>query len=353
MKTVRIQPSDKVTVVSIPEWKDVEEDVEQKLRKVIEEKTHFDKKDGGEYGYEVYIDNRYEVFGESTLKEISKKETDVGTNQYDYLNENYTYEWEIQEKNEIEDEICKEFKSEYPDEFMDYEDNIREIIRDIIYAYVNPDDLNQEIDVAITLDVGDSNYDFSCNNLYNSWGSEKVLDKLSPVTWLAKQQRKLTELNKAISDLRNDKYVADNYSKFTRSCLNELMNQSHCMSCMTFLVRMGLNDYIKLQGMIRRQEESNIENKAEYDYDKRKDGGEYIVIDKGVECGLFNPWLGGGSMLEIDCERDIKIPTKAIWKTWIEVHGGCNLGYTVDEVYGLCRSVFNTKVKLHGKECWG
>ena len=98
MKTVRIQPSDKVTVVSIPEWKDVEKDIEQKLRKVIEEKTHFDIKNGGEYGYEVYIDNRYEVFGESTLEEISKKGTDVGTNQYDYLNEHYTYEWEIQEQ---------------------------------------------------------------------------------------------------------------------------------------------------------------------------------------------------------------------------------------------------------------
>lgn len=124
------------------------------------------------------------------------------------------------------------------------------------------------------------------------------------------------------------------------------------MSCMTFLVRMGLNDYIKLQGMIRRQEESNKENQAEYDYDKRKDSGEYIVIDKKVECGLFNPWLGGGSVLEIDCEKDIKIPTKAIWKAWIEVRGGCDSGYTVDEVYGLCRSVFNTEVQLHGKECW-
>jgi len=350
---VRVRENEDITIVRVPHWKDVENQIAEKLRNVIETETYVDKKEGGEYGYEVYIDKREDVFGNDALKKISKDGVEAGTNQFDYLNENYVFDWEIAEKESRVGEIIEIFKKKYPQEYSDYEDEIFEWIQEHVYGYVNPEDLNQEIDVAITLDVGDGNYDFSCNNLFNEWDNYSYeLNSLSPVVWLAKQQKKLMELKKAIKDLKHNRYDTKNYSKFTQSCIQEFNNQFHCMSCMTFLVRMGLNDYIKLQGMIRRQKESNEKNKAEYDYDKRKDSGEYIVIDKKVECGLFNPWLGGGSMLEIDCEKDIKIPTKAIWKAWIEVHGGCDLGYTVDEVYGLCRTVFDTPVKIHGKECW-
>ncbi len=350
---VRARENEDVTIVRIPQWKDAEKEITEKLRNVIESETYVDKKEGGEYGYEVYIDKRYEVFGDDTLRKISKDGIEAGTNQFDYLNENYVFDWEIAEKESRVGEIIESFKKKYPQEYEDYQDEIEEWLNEYVYAYVNPEDLNQEIDVSITLDIGDGNYDFSCNNLFNEWDDYSYeLNPLSPVVWLARQQKKLSELKKAIKDIKNNTYVPSNYSKFTQSCIQEFNNQFHCMSCMTFLVRMGLNDYIKLQGMIRRQEESNKENQAEYDYNKRKDSGEYIVIDKKVECGLFNPWLGGGSMLEIDCEKDIKIPTKAIWKAWIEVHGGCDSGYTVDEVYGLCRSVFDTPVEIHGKECW-
>lgn len=350
---VRVRENEEVAIIRIPQWKDVEKEIIEKLRNVIEGETYVDKKEGGEYGYEVYIDTRYDVFGDDMLRKISKDGVEAGTNQFDYLNENFACDWEMEEKENRADEIIEKFKEKYSKEYADYEDEIFEWVQEHVYGYINPDVLNQDIDVSITLDIGDGNYDFSCNNLFNEWDNYSYeLNLLSPVVWLAKQQKKLMELKKAIKDLKHNRYDAKNYSKFTQSCIQEFNNQFHCMSCMTFLVRMGLNDYIKLQGMIRRQKESNKENKAEYDYDKRKDNGEYIVIDKNVECGLFNPWLGGGSVLEIDCEKDIKIPTKAIWKAWIEVHGGCDSGYTVDEVYGLCRSVFDTKVQLHGKECW-
>lgn len=351
---VRARKNEEVTIVRIPQWEDVEKEITEKLRNIIESETYVDKKEGGEYGYEVYIDKRYDVFGDDTLRKISKDGVEAGTNQFDYLNENYVFDWEIAEKESRVGEIIETFKKKYPREYSDYEDEIEEWLNEHVYGYVNSEDLNQDIDVSITLDIGDGNYDFSCNNLFNEWDNYSYeLNSLSPVVWLARQQKKLTELRKAIKEIKHGTYQADKYSKFTRSCIQEFENQFHCMSCMTFLVRMGLNDYIKLQGMIRRQEKSNEEiDGAKYYYDKRKDNGEYIVIDKNVECGLFNPWLGGGSMLEIDCEKDIKIPTKAIWKAWIEVHGGCDSGYTVDEVYGLCRSVFNTEVQLHGKECW-
>ena len=342
-----------MNIVLTKSWKDVKEDIENKLRNIIETKTYVDKKIGDEYGYEVYIDKRYEVFGDNTLKEISKNGTDVGTNQYDYLNEIYTHEWEIQEKDEREDEIIKYFKEEYPQEYEDYEDEIVEWIREYIYAYVNPDDINQDVDVAITLDVGDRNYDFDKNNVFNTWNCEEEIDPLSPVVWIARKQGKLTDLKKAIKEYWNGTYEEKNHGQFVNSCMSELENQFHCMSTMTFLVRMGLHDYIKLQGMIRRQKELNdtIES-ADYYYNVRPDSGEYITLGKNVECGLFNPWLGGGSTLEIALEKDIKIPMKAIWSAWIEVYGGCPYGYSVDEVYGLDRRVFREIITLQGKETW-
>lgn len=350
---VRARTNEPVIITRIPEWKDVEEDITTKLRNIIEQKTYVDRKDGDEYGYEVYIDTRYDVFSDLALMKISKDGTDVGTDQYDYINEEYGYEWEMNEKDAREDEIIKYFKEEYPREYTDYEYEIGELLRDMIYAYINPDDLNQKVDVAITLDVGDMNYDFNKNNVFNMWQGDCELDKLSPIAWLAKQQRKLTELKKAIHQYSENTYTSDEYSLFTQSCIEELINQTNCMSCMTFLVRMGLTDYIKLQGMIRRQKKLNEELGAEYDYNKRKDDKEYIVIDKNIKCcGLFNPWLGGGSMLEIKPEKDIKIPMKAIWQAWIEVRGGCPYGYTIDEVYGLVRSEYNTQVKLKGKNPW-
>lgn len=350
----KLKPDDKLPIINIPSWKNVAEDIEKKLRKCIEDNTYVDRKDGGEYGYEVYIDRRYPTFCDQTLAKISKEGTNVATDQFDYLFENYTFSWEIDTKDEKEDEICKEFEKIYPDEFANYEDEIRELIREIIYAYVDSEDLNQEVDVVITLDVGDMNYDFSCNNTFNEWsGYDNELNNLSPIVWVARNQKKLTELKKAIKN--NDFERGKKFSEFTKSCIRELENQFHCMSCMSFLVRMGLNDYIKLQGMIRRQDKLNETiDGAKYYYDLRPDSGEYIVMGKDVECGLFNPWIGGGSLLEIELEKDIKIPMKAIWSAWIEagVHGCCPLGYSIDEVYGINRSVFDTEVELHGKNYW-
>ena len=110
---VRARENEDVTIVRIPQWKDVEKEITEKLRNVIESETYVDKKEGGEYGYEVYIDKREDVFGNDTLKKISKDGTEAGTNQFDYLNENYTFDWEIAEKERRVCEIIEKFKEQY------------------------------------------------------------------------------------------------------------------------------------------------------------------------------------------------------------------------------------------------
>ena len=350
---VRARENEEVEIVRIPEWSEAKADIETKLRKCIEDNTSPDITGDGEYGYKVYIDSRYDVFSNDTLVKFSKMRTELGDGTCDHIRELCTLEWETEEKWRIEDDVMDEFENAYPVEFNDYEEEIKELLREWIYAYVSEDDVNQPIDVAITLDVGDLNYDFDKNNVFNSWSNSSELDPLSPVRWLAKTQRKLTELEKAIKEVNDGEYKEENHGQFVNSCISELANQYNCMSCMTFLVKMGLNDYVKLQGMIHRQRELNKTVKdAEYYYDERIDNGEYIALEKNVECGLFNPWLGSGSVLEIALEKDIKIPMKAIWSAWIEVHGGCPYGYTVDEVYGLDRRVFREVIELHGKHPW-
>ena len=99
-----------------------------------------------------------------------------------------------------------------------------------------------------------------------------------------------------------------------RSCVQELLNFTHVMGAFTFLLEMPLRDFLKIRGM---------------------DYGE-IVIEKDVMCGLFNPWVGGGSILEIELPENLTIPADMIWSVWIE--GSKKHGYDVDEVYGLVSS---------------
>jgi hypothetical protein len=79
-----------------------------------------------------------------------------------------------------------------------------------------------------------------------------------------------------------------------------------------------------------------------YDASERKGTG-YIILDKSVMCGLFSPWQGGGSVLEIELERDVKLPIKYIFDATVD--GEKKYGYDVDEVYGLVGSCWSDVVK--------
>ena len=69
-----------------------------------------------------------------------------------------------------------------------------------------------------------------------------------------------------------------------------------------------------------------------------------IVLDKKVECGLFNPWSGGGSVLEIACEKDVEIPFDNIWKFYIDERKG-NRYDSIHNVYGTDSSLWRDCLK--------
>jgi len=123
---------------------------------------------------------------------------------------------------------------------------------------------------------------------------------------------------------RNGKEAVE-YSVFA----DELLNQS----CYCRLVFMGL---LPLQTL----------------YDN--DFGSYhkIVIPKGNNCGFFNDWNGGGSLLGMELKRDLVLPVQIPQKTeydrfCLEVdERNCGTGYCIDEVYGLIREAWGKEIQL-------
>jgi hypothetical protein len=82
------------------------------------------------------------------------------------------------------------------------------------------------------------------------------------------------------------------------------------MNALTFFTKMTLKEFIDYQ-----------ENPTD------------LTISIEKNCGLYDPWNGAGSVLEIELEKPVKIPKK-----YIEMHiDGCR-GYGVDEIYGMCSS---------------
>ena len=81
-------------------------------------------------------------------------------------------------------------------------------------------------------------------------------------------------------------------------------------------------------------------------YDARKNPYcGYITLGKDTMCGLFDPWDGGGSVLEIQLEKEVRIPIRYIWAA---LPDGCGRGrYDVGDVYGMCASAWqDTLLKI-------
>ncbi|MDE6282047.1 MAG: hypothetical protein K2M15_09760, partial [Oscillospiraceae bacterium] len=160
---------------------------------------------------------------------------------------------------------------------------------------------------------------------YGSYGDP--IDPKAGIAWLAKTQGYTKgRLKKALQ--KGD--MADPHS-FLESMRVELANLPSTMSTVTFLVELTLAQLIELNRLVRLQDR----NGHCYDNSMNPDCG-YIIIDKGTETGLYDPWSGGGSCFEIQLDRDVKLPVKYIRSALPD--GGD--GYSVGSVYGMCGSAW-------------
>ena len=310
--------------------------IKQIVRETIENKMcAWQKKPDGYYHEEIYADYRDEM-DDSTLKEIMASE-DPEQTFYEKMFEWYQdAEWEI-ERNLLETVVAS-IEAAALTETYD-EDEIKDEIRELVsidYPYEHF--LKQEFCVNIFVDTGDGNYDYVLNCVYphyNGRCGETINDRAS-IVWLARQQGYTkTELNKALreGDIKDPK-------GFLESMRQEVINHGSHMGILTFLARMTLEEIFELNELMKLQDR----NGKKYAAEERPYCG-YILIDKKAECGLYDPWGGGGSILELQLEKDVRLPIRFIRSATVDGGDGCS----IRNVYGTDSSIYREDVvkKIH------
>lgn len=113
--------------------------------------------------------------------------------------------------------------------------------------------------------------------------------------------------------------TAKSDNKFIKSLYQEIVNMCIDESrTLVFLAKVTVADYFKI-----------IEGRY-----------KSISIKKDVMCGLYDYYAGGGSVLELDLQKDVKISKKNVY--FIQLEGYNKRGYSVDDVYGLCGSAWKS-----------
>ena len=306
--------------------------IKQIVRETIENKMcAWQKKPDGYYHEEIYADYRDEM-EDSTLKEIMKSE-DPEQTFYEKMFEWYRdAEWEIER--DLLEAVVASIETAAPTETYD-EDEIKDEIRELVsidYPYEHF--LKQEFCVNIFVDTGDGNYDYVLNCVYPHYNGRcgETIDDKASILWLARQQGYTkTDLNKALR--KGD--IKDPHG-FLESMRQEVINHGSHMAILTFLARMTLEEIFELNELLKLQDR----NGHFYDAEKRPYCG-YILIDKKVECGLYDLWGGGGSILELQLEKDVRLPIRFIRSATVDGGDGCS----IRNVYGTDSSIYRDVIK--------
>lgn len=309
------------------------ESIQSRIKEIIE-REELPNENGG---IEMYLDYR-DTLSNETLYEIM-----TADNPREYFYErlaDWTVDGSLYYLNEVEKEIKKNLTEDEIDFFDENFDELNEWFQENYYFYYDAEHYNETVKVNIMLDTGNLNYDCTRDNILNycnyySNGGKDLKD--SSILWLARQQKKAGLLRQAIKEVCNGEYKGDD--KFVKSCIEELENLPSHMATLTFLVNMNLFDYFDLRDAMESEKELN----NSYVLEDRKGKGT-ITISKDTMCGLFDVWGGGGSLLEIELDKDVVLPIKCIWKAEIET-GKSQYGYSVDSVYGFVGSVWDGTVK--------
>lgn len=310
------------------------------ISEALDDIYYYCKKNDGLYHMDIYADYR------DGLSEREACIIAIGKNPYDTLESKmrdfYSYT-EYEQKSSLVSELLKyaaEKRGLYPDgaspeEYEYFEQSVED---SVVWDYPTEYFLKQKFCVNIFMDTGDGNYDYTLNSVYPCWYGkfgERINDK-SSLLWLARQQgytktQLWEELKKG--DMSEPK-------GFLQSCRVELANLPSHMSLVSFFVMMSLKELIELNRCINVQER----NGKFFDSSKNPYCG-YTILSKDVMAGLYDPWTGAGSVLELELERDVRIPNRLIRSA---VPDGFD-GYSVRNVYGLCESAWmeNGVKKIH------
>lgn len=300
--------------------------IKELVKDYLAENHSWEKKDDGFYHFEIYVDYRDEI-DDSIAQEILESDSPRDT-----LIERL-WDWYQEQKWDIIDNLVDDFKEKVDPKLLEdaniIEDgnlddgDIRDEIMDIIYIDY-PEDwaLGQEFCFNIIVSNGDDNYDFWLNeHIVDEDGNVDENAEKAGLVWLAKQQG--YTLEEIVEVLKSEDNVSTN--EFLTSVSSEVANGYGC-EALTFCVKMTLGQAIALKEKMKSNPNGSI------------------VLDKRATCGLFDMWSGGGSILDITCEKDVEIPFGNIWKLYIDARRS-NRYDSIHNVYGTDSSLWRDCLK--------
>ena len=301
-------------------------DIKELVKDYLKEHHAWEKKEDGNYHFDIYVDYRDEI-DDATAQEILNNDYP-----YDALIERLC-DWYQEQEWDIIDNLVDDFQEKVDPELLEDaniiadgnldDEMIREEFMDAVYVDYPIDWAeSQEFCFNIIVSNGDDNYDF--------WLNEHIIDKdgnvdqdaeKSGLVWVVKQQGyTLDQVGGGLKDGDIGKPKS-----LLETVFQEVANGYGC-EALTFCVKMTLGQAIALKERMKENPNGSI------------------VLDKRVECGLFDPWQGGGSVLEIACEKDVEIPFENIWKFYIDARRS-NRYDSIHNVYGTDSSLWRDCLK--------
>lgn len=311
------------------------ENIIAKIREFLDRKFHLEyDKAADTYTGEIYADYRDELCDQA-IKKIFEADDPMSAFYESFEPYEDDCVWAEQ------DEERKAIQAHFEREDIEYdEDELQAWIEEhVCFNYPYDHYLSQKVIVDILVDTGDGNHDFVLNcGVYPHYDGNRneVMSNEAGLVWLTKQQEYTkTQLNHA---LKNCKYHG---SKFLESVRKEVLNCSSHMNALTFFITMTLGECLQLQKAIAENGKKDSKYGIYLKSESRLYKGGYMMLSKEVSCGLYDPWSGAGSILEISLEHDVKLPLKYISSA---LPDGCR-GHGVDDVYGMCSSFWDCKAK--------
>ena len=301
-------------------------DIKELVMDYLAEYHAWEKKEDGYYHFDIYVDYRDEI-DDATAQEILNNDCP-----HDALIEKL-WDWYQEQEWDIIDNLVDDFQEKVDPELLEDANIIADgnlddgMIREEFMCSVCVDypidwAESQEFCFNIIVSNGDDNYDFWLNEhiIDEDGNADKDAEKAGLV-WLVKQQGYTLD---QVVEILKDGDIAKPRT-FLETVLQEVANGYGC-EALTFCVKMTLGQAIALKEKMKSNQNGSI------------------VLDKKVECGLFDPWDGGGSVLEIACEKDVEIPFKNIWKFYID-ESRSNRYDSIHNVYGTDGSIWRDCLK--------
>ena len=285
-------------------------------------KWQYDEKNGC-YFDEPYVDYNDELTDKDIANILEQEEPEWALE--DMLSDCYQ-DTEWQYRNDIIDKFQK------TEEGSKYDwDEINDEIDDMWYLKIPFEHYRkQEVCMDVLVDTGDMNYDYTLNAVYPHYNGREddEIDDRASLVWLAKTQGYTKE--QLQNQLTNGKDKLD-VKGFLETVYQEVINCSASCPTLIFPIKMALEQAMKICKIINKRDK----NGYKYEPEEREDCGS-IVIDKNVDCALYDYWAGGGGCWGIELEKDVELPIKLIHKA---VPDG-SLDYSMKECYGVT------------SECW-